>query len=122
MDCADYFLFSFGLPIASASEFRSSPLRATTPRGTAAPAPPGGLGLGLGLRLAGMPAGACLRNPQACLRACLKHACALQACLQACLKHACTPQACLKHACRPQAWLQACLRDAQACASRHAIC
>ena len=46
-----------------------------------------------------MPAGACLRNPQACLRACLKHACALQACLQACLQGAGMPagmpEACL---------------------------
>ena len=30
-----------------------------------------------------MPAGACLRIPQACLQACLKHACRPQACLHA---------------------------------------
>ena len=48
-----------------------------------------------------MPAGACLCNPQACLRACLKHACTLQACLHGAGMPAGMPEACLHAAGMP---------------------
>ena len=61
----------------------------------------------------------CVRHARGMPAAC-RHACGLQACLQAWLQAWLQP--CLRPAGMLQACLQACLRDAQACASRHAIC